>query len=206
MSLFIVLGWLGNACFFSRAFVQWVQSERLRRSASPPAYWWMSLMGSILLGSYAVYRSEYVLLVGFAINGGIYARNLVLPRADRRRIGRGTRVLLLAVLAYGALLFAGWVRMRVDANLAPAWMLCALVGQAVWSSRFVVQWHASEVSGESHFPPRFWWISLAGNTLLLAYALYLRDPVFIAGYILGPFVQVRNLMLDHRAEAAAAAQ
>jgi lipid-A-disaccharide synthase-like uncharacterized protein len=47
----------------------------------------------------------------------------------------------------------------------------------------------------------FWWLSLAGNALLLAYAVHLRDPIFIAGFVPGPLVQVRNLMLQGRAES-----
>ena len=59
-----------------------------------------------------------------------------------------------------------------------------------------MQWYASERAGESHFPRSFWYLSLAGNVLLLAYACHLADPVYIAGYVLGPLVQVRNLMLS----------
>ena len=74
-------------------------------------------------------------------------------------------------------------------------------GQALWSSRFVVQWMLSEREARSHLPEAFWWISLSGNSLLLSYAIYLRDPVWIAGLALGPVVQVRNLMILYRARA-----
>ena len=83
-----------------------------------------------------------------------------------------------------------------------AWVLCAIVGQTIWSSRFVVQWYHSEQIGFSHFPPSFWWLSLGGNSLLLAYAFHVSDPVFVAGLALGPVVQVRNLILAGAAETA----
>jgi lipid-A-disaccharide synthase-like uncharacterized protein len=60
----------------------------------------------------------------------------------------------------------------------------------------------SERAGRSHFPPAFWWLSLAGNGFLLAYALHLRDPVFVLGYLPGPLIQARNLVLARDPRAA----
>ena len=70
--------------------------------------------------------------------------------------------------------------------------------------RFVIQWWYSERRKESHFPMLFWWTSLGGNVLLLAYALHLRNPVLIAGFLLGPIVQTRNIVLSLRARSARA--
>ena len=50
-----VIGWLGNAVFFSRFFVQWYATERLKRVVVPTAFWWLSLLGSLLLLSYALF-------------------------------------------------------------------------------------------------------------------------------------------------------
>ena len=47
-------GWIGQACFFSRFFLQWVASERARRSIVPPAFWWLTLAGAVLMSAYAV--------------------------------------------------------------------------------------------------------------------------------------------------------
>jgi lipid-A-disaccharide synthase-like uncharacterized protein len=47
-------------------------------------------------------------------------------------------------------------------------------------------------------PAAFWWISLVGNVLMLGYALHLRDPVFVLGYLPGPLIQARNLVLAQR--------
>ena len=77
-----------------------------------------------------------------------------------------------------------------------AWLITGLVGQALFSARFLVQWIASEIKKRSVVPTAFWWFSLAGNALLLAYAIHRQDLVLIAGYALGPIVQVRNLMLE----------
>lgn len=73
------------------------------------------------------------------------------------------------------------------------WVLVGFVAQGFFSARFVVQWIVSERAGKSVIPLAFWWLSIGGGVLLLAYALYRRDPVFIAGQGFGVFVYMRNL-------------
>jgi lipid-A-disaccharide synthase-like uncharacterized protein len=85
------------------------------------------------------------------------------------------------------------------------WVVLGFVAQALFTMRFVVQWVASERSGHSVIPIAFWFFSIGGGLLLLAYALYRRDPVFIAGQAFGVFVYLRNLQFvlrDRRASAA----
>ena len=74
-----------------------------------------------------------------------------------------------------------------------AWVILGLVAQAFFTMRFVVQWIASERARKSVVPVAFWFFSIGGGALLLVYALYRRDPVFIAGQALGLVVYVRNL-------------
>jgi len=202
VTVFQVLGWIGNVCFFSRFLVQWALSERARRSLTPAVFWRLSLVGTTCLGLYSAQQGKYVLLVGYVLNGSIYARNLWMQRrAGVRTLTPGTAA-LLALVAVGGLIAGALLNLDADPEASAAWVVCAAVGQAVWSSRFVVQWWHSERAGESHFPPVFWWLSLAGNALLLAYAVHLGDPIFIAGFVPGPLVQVRNLMLQRRAGEA----
>jgi lipid-A-disaccharide synthase-like uncharacterized protein len=81
------------------------------------------------------------------------------------------------------------------------WIVIGFLGQAFFSARFLVQWLASERARRSVVPRAFWLLSLGGGATLLAYALYRRDPVFIAGQGMGLFIYLRNLMLIRR-EAA----
>jgi lipid-A-disaccharide synthase-like uncharacterized protein len=74
-----------------------------------------------------------------------------------------------------------------------AWAALGFLAQALFSARFVVQWIASERARKSVIPVAFWFFSIGGGLLLLIYALYRRDPVFIAGQALGLAVYVRNL-------------
>jgi lipid-A-disaccharide synthase-like uncharacterized protein len=73
------------------------------------------------------------------------------------------------------------------------WVVLGLLAQAFFTMRFVVQWIASERARKSVFPVAFWFFSIGGGVLLLIYALYRRDPVFIAGQGLGLVVYIRNL-------------
>ncbi len=80
------------------------------------------------------------------------------------------------------------------------WMALGLVGQAVFGGRFLVQWVASERAGRSVIPHVFWYISIIGSAILLAYAIHKRDPVFILGQSAGFAVYLRNLYLVRRHE------
>ena len=86
------------------------------------------------------------------------------------------------------------------------WVLLGFVAQAFFTMRFVVQWIASERAGRSVIPMAFWWFSIGGGLLLFVYALYRRDPVFIAGQGFGVFVYLRNLYFVHARAAAGVAR
>jgi lipid-A-disaccharide synthase-like uncharacterized protein len=73
------------------------------------------------------------------------------------------------------------------------WVILGFAAQALFTMRFVVQWIASERARKSVMPVAFWFFSLGGGSLLLIYALYRKDPVFIAGQTLGLIVYIRNL-------------
>ncbi|TDO04612.1 MULTISPECIES: lipid-A-disaccharide synthase N-terminal domain-containing protein [Halomonas] len=83
-------------------------------------------------------------------------------------------------------------------NVEWVWLGVGFLGQALFSARFLVQWLASERARRSIVPRAFWFFSLAGGATLLAYALYRRDPVFIAGQGAGLFIYARNLILIRR--------
>ena len=68
--------------------------------------------------------------------------------------------------------------------------------------RWVVQWLASERSAQSRVPIGFWYLSMVGGLITLAYAIYRQDPVFIAGQSIGTFVYIRNLMLIQKQSSA----
>ncbi|MEL6205589.1 MAG: lipid-A-disaccharide synthase N-terminal domain-containing protein [Pseudomonadota bacterium] len=77
------------------------------------------------------------------------------------------------------------------------WVAIGLGGQLMFTARFLVQWLASERAGRSIVPISFWYLSIGGGLILLAYAIYRRDPVFILGQTMGLVVYIRNLVLIH---------
>ena len=87
----------------------------------------------------------------------------------------------------------GWFHVTSRAELL--WVLFGLLGQLMFTGRFLVQWIASERARRSVVPVMFWYFSIAGGLMLLAYAAYRADPVFILGQSLGVVIYARNLWL-----------
>jgi lipid-A-disaccharide synthase-like uncharacterized protein len=74
-----VVGWTGNAIFFSRFFVQWYATEKLKRVVVPTSFWWLSLIGTMLLLSYGLFKlRDSVFILGYAFNWIPYLRNLII--------------------------------------------------------------------------------------------------------------------------------
>jgi lipid-A-disaccharide synthase-like uncharacterized protein len=82
--LILVLGFTGQTMFFMRFFVQWLYSEKHKRSLIPTAFWYFSIGGSTLLLIYAIIRKDPVFIVGQSTGFLIYTRNLVLIARERR--------------------------------------------------------------------------------------------------------------------------
>jgi lipid-A-disaccharide synthase-like uncharacterized protein len=77
------------------------------------------------------------------------------------------------------------------------------MGNAAFSSRFFVQWYATEKRKQVVVPVLFWWLSLGGSLILLAYALFHQpDSVFIFAYAFAWIPYIRNLIIHHRNERA----
>lgn len=74
--LWVLVGFAGQMLFTGRMLVQWLVSERRRRSVVPTAFWWMSLLGASMLLVYFVWRKEPIGVLGQATGWFIYVRNL----------------------------------------------------------------------------------------------------------------------------------
>ncbi|MBI3099391.1 MAG: lipid-A-disaccharide synthase N-terminal domain-containing protein [Planctomycetes bacterium] len=80
-------------------------------------------------------------------------------------------------------------------KLLEPFAIIGFLGQAIFGSRFLVQWIASERAKASVVPVSFWYLSLIGTLLTLTYAILIRNPVFILGYLPNSVIYIRNLML-----------
>lgn len=74
-----------------------------------------------------------------------------------------------------------------------AWIVVGFVAQFMFMMRFVMQWIYSERARRSIVPEVFWYFSMLGGAMLLAYAIHRADPVFIAGQALGLLIYARNI-------------
>jgi len=92
--------------------------------------------------------------------------------------------------------------MHMDWRDASFWLVLGFAGNAFFFARFMVQWIASERAGRSYVPIAFWWLSIAGSLVLLAYAIHRRDPVFTLAFLPNCVVYVRNLMLIRKERLA----
>ena len=80
------------------------------------------------------------------------------------------------------------------------WLAVGLVGQGFFFLRFFIQWIASERKKQSYIPDVFWYLSIGGSLVLLTYACYRRDPVFIVGQSIGSLIYLRNIWLINYAK------
>jgi lipid-A-disaccharide synthase-like uncharacterized protein len=89
---------------------------------------------------------------------------------------------------------------------AKIWLAVGFVGQALFASRFVVQWLVSEREKRSTIPTAFWYLSISGGLTLLTYAIYIKEPVFIVGQSFGLLVYLRNIYFLSKERRRQAAQ
>lgn len=84
------------------------------------------------------------------------------------------------------------------------WVTLGFIGQALFGLRFLVQWLASEKAGKSVIPPMFWYISVPAGLILVAYAVWREDPVFIVNEAICVIIFVRNVVMLRNAGGKAA--
>jgi lipid-A-disaccharide synthase-like uncharacterized protein len=125
-----------------------------------------------------------------------------------KRLGPGTDRLLTPVefseFVYKTRIHNGWLEslLNITSPAGIVWVGLGLLGQLVFTGRMLVQWLASERSKRSVIPVAFWWMSLVGAVMLVAYFIWRRDIVGIVGQGTGLFIYVRNLVLIRRSRGA----
>ena len=85
--------------------------------------------------------------------------------------------------------------MGLDNPIDAIWVAVGMGGQLMFTARFLLQWWASEKAGRSVVPVAFWYFSIAGSLIVLAYGIHRMDPVIILGQLPGTVIYTRNLWL-----------
>lgn len=83
-TIWLVIGFLGQGLFFMRFLVQWLHSERAKRSVVPIHFWYFSIIGGLILLFYAIHKGDPVFIVGQSTGVIIYLRNLHFIRLAKR--------------------------------------------------------------------------------------------------------------------------
>lgn len=84
--IWIIIGFTGQALFSARFIVQWLASERVKRSIIPTAFWYFSLAGGVTLFAYAIHKQDPVFIAGQGLGLIVYLRNLNLIRSGRQKV------------------------------------------------------------------------------------------------------------------------
>lgn len=200
--VWFVVGLLAQAAFSARFLVQWILSERARKSLMPVHFWYFSCAGAVLLLAYATHQRDLVISLGQMAGLAIYLRNLEL---DKRHSGGHPPLFLWPWLSLsGAAIGLGWISkpepiIHAITQADPLWTAIGMVGQVVFTGRFVLQLWFSERAHRPVNPIHFWYLSMGGSVMLFCYAVAQRDPVIILGQSFGIVVYLRNLALIRRA-------
>ena len=84
--IWVIIGFAGQALFSARFIVQWLASERVKRSIIPTAFWYFSLAGGLTLLAYALHKQDPVFIAGQGLGLIVYLRNLYLIRSGRQKV------------------------------------------------------------------------------------------------------------------------
>jgi len=84
--IWVIIGFAGQALFSARFIVQWLASERVKRSMIPTAFWYFSLAGGLTLLACALHKQDPVFIVGQGLGLIVYLRNLYLIRSGRQKV------------------------------------------------------------------------------------------------------------------------
>lgn len=210
ISWYTLIGLIAQAAFAGRMIVQWVMSEKAKTVVNPAMFWWLSLLGSFMMSFYGALREDFAILLAQTVSFYIYIYNLRL----KRELGRfGRLVPVLIMLSPPVMIisqtgdFATFVEHFLNGQtIGYGWLLFGLVGQFLFSFRFVYQMFVSHRRKESVLPPAFWYISLMAAIMVQIYGIYRLDVVLILGQVGGMVTYVRNIMLHRRSVLAASAQ
>lgn len=196
------IGFLAQILFSARQLTQWISSERAGKILSPILFWQLSIFASFLLIVYGILRNDLAIIMGQIITYGVYIRNLhyfgfwkkihILPRL---------LAYIFPVIAISILLMGETHNLQTvlsNKDISSTLMIWGVVGQIVFTFRFIYQWYYSEKRKQSFLPMGFWIISITGSLMVLSYAIVRKDPVLFVGQLFGFVVYSRNIVLGLR--------
>lgn len=198
----LFIGFSAQALFSARFLIQLVKSEKAGKVLSPTIFWQLSLIASFLLMVYGTLRSDIVIVGGQAVGYLIYIRNIQIKN-DWNKISFFSRILLmiLPIIFFAFLYLLQPFRIEVlffNSKIDQSLLNWGLLGQLLFTGRFIIQWRSSEVKSESFFPLSFWYLSIIGSLMIASYAILREDVVLFIGQGFGLIVYIRNIIIGKR--------
>ena len=199
---YTLIGLLAQFLFAARMLVQWVMSEKAREVVNPALFWWLSLIGALLMTFYGFLRHDLAIMLGQLISYYVYCYNLKLKK-EFVRTGKIFAVLLIVIPAFltasEIMDMDSFKSIFLNKNHIPYWLLAlGFIGQFLFTGRFVYQLYVSYKIKHSILPDSFWVLSLIAAILVQIYGLLRLDIVLILGQIGGIITYVRNLVLSSK--------
>jgi len=198
-NVIFAIGFLAQILFSARQLTQWVSSERAGKILSPILFWQLSIFASFLLIIYGILRNDPAIIMGQMITYGVYIRNLYFF-GFWKKIPLLPRILAYTfpVLAIGMLFTGETYNLQTvfsNDDISTTLLFWGIIGQIVFTFRFIYQWFYSEKRKQSILPMGFWIISLTGSLMVLTYAIVRKDPVLFIGQLFGLVVYSRNIII-----------
>ncbi len=195
--LLYALGFFAQGLFGARSVVQWYLSEREKKVVSPILFWVFSLTGSSLFLVYGLIRHDVVILIGQSISFYIYVRNLQLKKvwAVIPIFLRPFILLIPPTILFLAYQQSASFKMENGFSLI---LILGVAGQLLLNCRYLYQWYFSEKANESVLPLGFWIISAVASVMVVAYSIYVQEPVLLVAQSLGILVYARNIFIYSR--------
>ena len=193
------IGFLAQLMFSSRLIIQWLRSEKAKEVKTPTIFWKLSLLGAIFFFIYGYLRDDIAIMVGQALIYMVYFRNLQLKGHWKdSNIFLKIAVIVSPILITLYMVFFAtldWSKLFHGENLALWIVLMGIIGQIIYTGRFIYQWYYSEKNQESTLPKTFWIISLTGSAIIFTYAIFRKDPVLLSAHFFGAIIYIRNLII-----------
>ncbi|WP_034886895.1 lipid-A-disaccharide synthase N-terminal domain-containing protein [Gillisia sp. Hel_I_29] len=193
------IGFLAQLMFSSRLIIQWLRSEKAKEVKTPTIFWKLSLLGAIFFFIYGYLRDDIAIMIGQALIYAVYFRNLQLKGHWKdSNIFLKIAVIVSPILITLYMVFFAtldWSKLFHGENLALWIVLMGIIGQIIYTGRFIYQWYYSEKNQESTLPKTFWIISLTGSAIIFTYAIFRKDPVLLSAHFFGAIIYIRNLII-----------
>jgi lipid-A-disaccharide synthase-like uncharacterized protein len=201
-----IFGIVGMILFQSRFFVQWMVSEYHKKSVMPPAFWYLSSLGSVSLMEFAILTQSPLGVLNHCINIVIYIRNIVHIWREKGYLTPGRSKALhiaMSIIALTGLAFLirTWAlewgvqqeKPTEEALVEWGWLLVGVIGTGLFGIRMIIQWIATEKQKKSVVPNVFWYLSCMAALLSTAAFVHRAEWIFAVGSGLTLLIYGRNI-------------